>query len=402
MGGRPLRDLATVAVHGNVREGGGHGGGDGEHRSGPVESPLVLSSAFAFESSEVAEAAFRGESDALIYGRWQNPTARELEEHLAALEGGEAAIVTASGMAAVSGTILGLLESGAHIVAPRALYGESARLFRERLPKLGITTTFIDDVTRAGYERATTAATRIHYVETPSNPTLAVTDIGAVAEGAHLRGLTVVVDNTFATPICQRPLLLGADVVIHSLTKGLSGHGDAIGGAVIASRVLRDRIADTIVKGLGGVLAPFNAFLTQRGLRTLVLRVERAAASALAIAQHFEGHRAVKRVHYPGLVSHPSHELARTQMSLFGAIVSLELTGGREACRALVERVKLITHAVSLGDVKTLVTHPASTTASTMPSADRVAAGITDDLIRLSVGVESSRDLIEDLEQALR
>jgi cystathionine beta-lyase/cystathionine gamma-synthase len=396
MGGRPLRDLATVAVHGR------QGDGEGAHRSGPVEPPLVLSSAFAFESSEVAEAAFRGESDALIYGRWQNPTARELEEHLAALEGGEAAIVTASGMAAVSGTMLGLLESGAHIVAPRALYGESARLFRERLPKLGITTTFIDDVTRAGYERATTAATRIHYVETPSNPTLAVTDIRAVAEGAHVRGLTVVVDNTFATPICQRPLLLGADVVIHSLTKGLSGHGDAIGGAVIASRGLRDRIADTIVKGLGGVLAPFNAFLTLRGLRTLALRVERAAASALTLAQHFEGHRAVKRVHYPGLESHPSHELARTQMTLFGAMVSLELTGGREACRALVERVKLITHAVSLGDVKTLVTHPASTTASTMPPADRVAAGITDDLIRLSVGVESPRDLIEDLEQALR
>lgn len=396
-------DLDTVAVHGAT-----HGRPDVAAASGPVESPLVLSSAFRFESAEVAERAFSAAAGApgddddptFIYGRWQNPTVMELEKCLAALEGGEAAIATASGMAAVSGAALGLLGSGDHVVAPRALYGETARLFRERLPRLGIETTFIDDRGADAYAAAARPSTRLFYIETPTNPTLALTDIRAVAERARALGAWSVVDSTFATPICQRPLSLGADLVIHSMTKALSGHGDAIGGAVIGSRALRDRVADTIVKGLGGVLAPFNAFLVARGLRTLALRVQRACESALAIARHLERLPGVRAVHYPGLERHPDHALAAQQMRGFGAILSFELED-HARCREVLDRVRLVTHAVSLGDVRTLITHPASTTASTMPIQDRTRAGITDGLMRLSVGIESVDDLLRDLDQAL-
>lgn len=396
-------DPATITVHGPLE--------DAAHArpTGPVEAPLVLSSAFRFESADAAASAFAAassgadatdEDPTYIYGRWQNPSVLELERTLAALEGGEAAIATASGMAAVSGAALGLLQAGDHVVAPRALYGETARLFRERLPRLGIETTFIDDRGADAYAAAARPSTRLFYLETPTNPTLALTDIRAVTDRARALGAWSAVDSTFATPICQRPLELGADLVIHSMTKALSGHGDAIGGAVISSRALRCRIADTIVKGLGGVLAPFNAFLVARGIRTLALRVERACENALVIARHLERHPRVRAVHYPGLERHPDHALATRQMKGFGAILSFELDD-RERCRALLDRVRLVTHAVSLGDVRTLVTHPASTTASTMPEADRARAGITDCLVRLSVGIESVNDLVRDLDQAL-
>lgn len=387
-------DLSTLAVHGGPP-------GDAPRPSGPVEPPLVLSSAFSFESGAVAEAAFKGDDDAYIYGRWQNPTVSELERTLAALEGGEAAIATASGMAAVSGAILALSSAGDHVVAPRALYGETARLLRERLPRFGVTTTFLSDPSVRAYEEAIGPRTKILYVETPQNPTLGVTDIAEIARLGHSRGLVTIVDNTFATPACQKPLGLGADVVVHSMTKGLCGHGDAIGGAVVASRALRERIADTIVKGFGGVLAPFNAFLISRGIRTLALRSERSCASALTIAGWLSERRDVSRVHYPGLASHPGHALAARQMKGFGAILSFELAGGREACRKLVDQVRVVTHAVSLGDAKTLLTHPATTTASTMPEDDRRAVGITDSLVRLSVGIEGVDDLLGDLDRAL-
>ncbi len=387
-------ELSTTAVHGISEP-------QRERPSGPVEAPLVLSSAFSFESGEVAEAAFRGDDPAYIYGRWQNPTVAELERTLALLEGGEAAIATASGMAAVSGAILGLIDSSDHVVAPRALYGETARLLRERLPRFGISTTFLDDPSPEAYERAINPATKILYLETPQNPTLGVTDIESITALARRKGIVTIVDNTFATPACQRPLLLGADVVVHSMTKGLCGHGDAIGGAVISRRDLRDRIADTVVKGFGGVLAPFNAFLISRGIRTLSLRAERSCSSALSIARSLESRRDVERVHYPGLASHPQHALAAKQMRAFGAILSFELVGGRAACRRVVDGLGLITHAVSLGDAKTLITHPATTTASTMPEDDRRAVGITDGLLRLSVGIEDAGDLLWDLTSAL-
>lgn len=365
-----------------------------------LEPPLTLSSAFAFESAETAAAAFRGENDAFIYGRWGNPTVQRLEARLAELESGEAAIATASGMAAIAGVLLTMTRSGDHVVAPRSMYGETARLLRERLPRFGVETTFVDDTSSSGYAAAIRPTTKLLYVESPANPTLAVTDIADVARLARSRGVVTIVDNTFATPYCQTPLELGADLVVHSMTKALGGHGDAIGGCVVGAADAMGAIAETVVKGLGGVLAPFNAFLIARGLSTFALRQERATTSALAIARWLERHPAVVRVHYPGLSSSPGHATAARQMRAFGSLVAFELRG-LDAARRLVDRVELVSHAVSLGDVRSLVTHPASTTASTMPPADRATAGIGDGLLRLSVGIEDTDDLLADLDAAL-
>jgi len=383
--------FATLAVH----------AGHERVATGPVEAPIVTSVAFAFASAEEAEGAFSGDNDAFIYGRWGNPTVQALEAAMAELEGGEAAVCTASGMAAISGSLIALLQAGDHVVAPRALYGETARLLRERLPRLGITTTFVDEVTPDAFEAAIRPGTRVLYAETPQNPTLRLTDLRAVTAIAKKHGLLSIVDNTFATPWCQRPLLDGADIVVHSMTKSLSGHGDAIGGVAVGTQALRDRIADVIVKGFGAVMSPLVANQIARGVRTLDVRMERACASALSIASWLEARAGIARVHYPGLSSHPDHVLATRQMRAAGALVSFELWGGKDAGRALLDRVKLIVHAVSLGDVRSLITRPASTTASTMPEADRRSAGITDGLVRLSVGIEHSSDIIADLDSAL-
>lgn len=361
----------------------------------------MTSVAFAFDSAEEAEGAFRGDNDAPIYGRWGNPTVSALEAQIASLEGGEAAVCTASGMAAVSGALLALLETGDHVVAPRALYGETARLLRERLPRLGIETTFVEEPTPAAFAAAIGKTTRLLYLETPQNPTLRLTDIAQVAAIARARGLLTVVDNTFATPWCQTPLALGADVVVHSMTKALSGHGDAIGGVAVARLELRDRIADTVVKGLGAVLAPLSAYLIARGVRTLDVRMERACRSARTVAEWLSTRNGITRVHYPTLPSHPDHALAFRQMREGGALVSFELDGGREAGRRLLDRVGLCIHAVSLGDARTLITHPASTTASTMPAEDRARVGIGEGLVRLSVGLEDPADIVADLDAAL-
>lgn len=368
---------------------------------GPLEQPIVLSSAFAFASADEAEGAFRGENDAYIYGRWGNPNVDLLEQKLAALEGAEDAAVSASGMSAIGGAMLALLSTGDHIVAPRALYGETARLFRERLPKLGITTTFIDDVAKESYRAAMTDRTRLVYLETPSNPTLLVTDIAEVTSLARERGALSIVDNTFATPYGQQPIALGADLAVHSMTKFLCGHGDAIGGVVAGSRALVRAIRDTTIKGYGAALSPFNAFLIDRGVRTLALRMERATTTAGVLARFLAEHPAVAVVHHPSLPSHPGHAIAKRQMRAFPAILSFELRAGVAAARRVRERVEIVTHAVSLGDARTLITHPASTTASTMPPADRAKVGIGDALLRLAVGIEDADDLVADLRHAL-
>jgi cystathionine beta-lyase/cystathionine gamma-synthase len=384
--------LSTLSVH---------GGEPHPAKAGPVEPPIVLSSSFSFESAEQAAGAFRGENDARIYGRWGNPTVDDLEAKIAALEGAGAAAAVASGVAAISGTLLTLLGAGDHVVAPVALYGETARLLRERLPRLGITTTFVEDTSAAGYERAIQKETRLLYIETPANPTMAVTDIRSIVALARSRGLRTVADNTFATPYCQQPLALGVDLVIHSMTKFLGGHGDAIGGAVAGEEKLVAQVREQTVKGLGAALSPFGAFLIQRGVRTFALRMRQATGTALALARWLETHPAVERVHHPGLESSPAHAVAREQMRAFPAILSFEVRGGVAAGRKVLEGVKLITHAVSLGDTRTLITHPASTTASTMPPADRARAGIGDGLLRLAVGIEDQEDLQADLAQAL-
>jgi methionine-gamma-lyase len=393
--------IATACVH----------AGEPQGEDGALDPAIVMSSAFAFTSAEHAARAFRGEEEAWIYGRWGNPTVDALEQKLAALEGAESACATSSGMAAIAGVLLASCEAGDHIVAPQSMYAESARLLRERLPKLGITTTFVAG-TREAYEEAVTDRTRILYVETPSNPTLGVVDIAAVAELARARGggargrPKVLVDGTFATPFAQTPLALGADLVVHSMTKGISGHGDVIGGAVMGARALVDAARDAIVKGFGGVLAPLSAWLVARGLRTFALRQERACATAAELAAHLAAHPRVASVHHPSLPSHPGHALAQKQMHAYGAMLSFELRAeaGSDALargRNVLEALRLATHAVSLGDVRTLVVHPASTTHSTMPPEARRLAAITDGLLRVSCGLESVFDLKADFDRAL-
>lgn len=386
--------LATACVHAGETPGG----------EGELDPPIVLSSAFAFTSAEHAARAFRGEEHAWIYGRWGNPTVEALERKLAALEGAQAACAAASGMAAIAGVVLATCASNDHVVAPRSMYAESARLFRERLPKLGIATTFVES-TASAYAAAATNATRILYVETPSNPMLGITDVAAIVELA--RSLPsrpiVVVDGTFATPFAQTPLELGADFVVHSMTKGIGGHGDVIGGVVLGSHEGVSRVRETIVKGFGGVLSPLSAWLLLRSLRTFALRQERACATAAALAAHLDRHPRVAVVHHPSLPSHPGHELAKRQMHSYGAVFSFELAGSDalERGRKVLESLKVATHAVSLGDARTLVVHPASTTHSTMPADERRAAGITDGLLRVSCGLEACGALLEDIDGAL-
>jgi methionine-gamma-lyase len=329
-----------------------------------------------------------------------------LEGKLAALEGTSAACATASGMAAVSGALMTLCARGDHIVAPRSMYAESARLLRERLPRFGIETTFVEATDTAAYERAMLPTTRVLYIETPANPNLAVTDIAAVVELARARGVATVADNTFATPFSQTPHALGVDVVVHSVTKALGGHGDAIGGCVCGRAEDVSRIRDLIVKGFGGVIAPFNAFLVARGLRTFALRQRQQCATAAQLARQLQEHPRVAVVHHPSLVTHPGHALALRQMHAFGSLLSFELRapgGGAaiDAGRRVLETVRTIAHAVSLGDVRSLLVHPASTTHSTMPPEARAAANISDGLLRLSVGIEAATDLWSDLSQAL-
>lgn len=403
---RRADEIATACVH----------AGDSESADGALDVPIVLSSAFAFESADQAAKAFKGEDDAWIYGRWGNPTVDALEKKLAALEGSEDACATASGMAAISGTLLSVCEAGDHIVAPRSMYAESARLLRERLPKLGITTTFVENSASA-YAAACTEKTRVLYVETPSNPTLGVIDVATVKILAGLRAAAsgrkplVVVDSTFATPFAQTPLGFGADLVVHSMTKGMGGHGDVIAGAVCGSKEHVARARDTIVKGFGGVLSPFAAWTVARSLRTFAIRQERMNATAATLAAFLSEHPRVAFVHHPSLRSHSGHELAQKQMHAYGTMLSFELAdtlvsyGEGEVIehgRMVLERLRVATHAVSLGDARTLVVHPASTTHSTMPVVERRRASIGDGLLRVSCGLESASDLVADFDQALQ
>jgi methionine-gamma-lyase len=392
--------LAAIAVHGgDEREA-------PDAATGALEPPIVMSSAFGFASAEEAAGAFRGDNDAYIYGRWGNPTVEALEVKLAALEGAGAACATASGMAAVSGVVLGLIDAGGHIVAPRSMYGESARLFRERLPRFGITTTFVDATDVGNYETALRPSTKVLYIETPANPNLAISDVAAIVALAKSRGIMTVSDNTFATPFAQTPLALGVDVVLHSMTKALGGHGDVIAGCVCGSEEIVGKVRDFVVKGAGGVLSPHAAFLIARGLRTFALRQEKACSNAASIARSLTEHPRVAKVHHPSLPSHPGHATANLQMHAYGAILSLELRAttkesALDAGRRVLDGVRLMTHAVSLGDVRTLIVHPASTTHSTMPKETRAAANITDGLLRVSVGIESARALFDDLARAI-
>jgi cystathionine beta-lyase/cystathionine gamma-synthase len=369
-------------------------------RSGSLAPPIAQTSTFAFASSAEMRRYLDGDPGLYLYTRYANPTLRELEETLAALEGAEAGIVLASGMAAMSTAVLSLVRAGDEVLASASLYGGTIKLLSELLARLSVSARFVPPADLARVDQLAGDTSRLLILESPTNPTLDVVDLQAVCEAAHARGLAVVVDNTFATPIVQRPLALGADLVMHSLTKALAGHSDLIGGALVGSRARADAARATM-KMLGGCLDPHAAFLALRGLRTLHLRVERQCRNALALARHFEGHAALVRVHYPGLESHPDHAIARRQMAAFGGIVSFELRGGLEAAERFYDRLQLVARAASLGGVESLASLPVHTSHHGLDLAALRTAGIEPGLVRLSIGVEDEADLVADLEQAL-
>ncbi|WP_397544441.1 methionine gamma-lyase [Roseovarius salis] len=379
-----------------------HLGYDPADHEGALTPPLHLTSTFAFETAEAGGETFAGEREGHIYSRISNPTLDLLERRVAALEGGEAGLALASGMGAITATLWTLLSPGDEVIVDKTLYGCTFAFMHHGLRRFGITVTHVDLTDPANLSEAMTASTRVVYFETPANPNMRLVDIAAVAEIAHSGGAQVIVDNTYATPYLTRPIALGADIVVHSATKYLGGHGDLVAGIVVGRA---DQVGEIRLVGMkdmtGAVMAPFNAMLVLRGLKTLALRMERHCASARSVAEWLEGHPEVGTVFYPGLESFGQHALACRQMAHPGAMIAFELKGGLDAGRRMMNRVTMIGRAVSLGDAETLVQHPASMTHSTYTAEERAAHGIGDGLIRLSVGLEDRADIIDDLDGAL-
>ncbi len=367
-----------------------------------VTAPIHMASTFRFQNADEAADAFEAE-DRPIYTRWGNPNLSQLEEKVAALEGAEAGLAAASGMAAISTALFTLLREGDHLIATTGLYSGTYHLLMEDLPRFGIEVTLVEATSPEAFDAAVRPQTRLIYLESPGNPLLALNDLEAVASGiARPKGITTVIDNTFATPINQRPISLGVDVVVHSATKFLGGHGDALGGLVVGPHEFIQNALRGPLRHFGGSMSPFNAWVIARGTRTLPLRMQRHNDNALAVANWLSDHPKVAQVRYPWHPSHPQHDLAVRQMPGGGSgVVVFELEGGAEAGARLLDRVQLCVRAVSLGDTFSLITHPASTTHRSVPREARLNAGITDGLVRLSVGLEDVEDILEDLEQAL-
>jgi cystathionine beta-lyase/cystathionine gamma-synthase len=382
----------TRAVHVPVRQPTG---------SRPLGVPIYQGHLFAFDDADSMAAAFDGPEGAYFYSRLGNPTVRALEDAVADLEGGMGAIATGSGMGAITAVLLTLLKTGDHLIAQRCLYGGTYAAVRDLAERWGVEVTFVSGDDPEEVRAALRPNTRVLYLETIANPTTQVADLPALLAIAREAGVTGVVDNTFATPLLCRPIEHGADVVVHSATKFLCGHGDALGGiAIFADAALHRRVWDHAVE-LGASADPFAAWLVLRGLTTLALRMERHCSNAQLLAERLTAHPAVTRVHYPGLTAHPGHELAGRLMSGYGAVVSFELAGGREAGRTFIETVRLASLAASLGEAKTLVIHPASTSHRQLDAAALEAAGIGEGTVRIAVGIEHPEDLWADLEQAL-
>lgn len=368
--------------------------------TGAVTVPIYQTSTFAFRNAKHGAELFAGGDDGFIYTRLGNPTIRALEECVAELEHGFAGIATSSGMGAVSVVYLALLGQGAHMVSTASVYGPSRGLAEKHLSRFGVTATFVDTTDAEAVRRAMRPETRVLYVETPSNPAMQVTDLRAMAAIAREHDCVLVVDNTFASPYLQQPLDLGADVVLHSVTKFINGHADIVGGVIVTRTEEMYRRLRPLMVALGTNMDPHQAFLVLRGVKTLGLRVERAQKVAIEVARWLEGRPEVAWVRYIGLPSHPQYELAKRQMSGPGSMIGFELHGGVVAGAAVMDHVKLATLAVSLGGVESLIEHPASMTHAGMSREDRLEAGITDGLVRYSVGIEDAADLIADLEQA--
>ena len=374
----------------------------GQERSqfGEHAEALYLTSSFVFKDAAQAAARFAGTEEGMVYARFSNPTVAVMQERLAALEGAEGCIATASGMSAILSTVMALLKSGDHIVASRSLFGATQQMFGNIFTRFGVDTTFVAGTRPEGFRAALKPNTKLVFIETPSNPLTEVFDIVALAEVAHEGHALLAVDNCFCTPVLQRPLALGADLVIHSATKYLDGQGRVLGGAVCGSKALTEEVFK-FLRTAGPTLSPFNAWVILKGLETLKIRMQAQSANALALATWLEAHRKVDRVFYPGLPSHPQHALAMRQQASGGAILSFEVKGGRAEAWRVVDNCKLLSITANLGDTKTTITHPASTTHGRISAEARAEAGISEGLLRIAVGLEAVEDIEADLARGL-
>jgi O-succinylhomoserine sulfhydrylase len=361
---------------------------------------IFLTSSFVFGSAAEAAARFKGEQPGPIYARFTNPTVQMMEARLAALEGAERCVAFASGMASILATVMGLMKAGEHVVASRSIFGSTVQLFSNILGRFGIETTYVSPTDPAEWRAAVKPNTKLFFVESPSNPLTEVSDIRALADIAHASGAWLAVDNCFCSPALQQPLKFGADIVIHSATKYLDGQGRVLGGAVLGSQALMEGVY-TFLRTAGPTLSAFNAWVILKGMETLALRMEAHSKNALALAQWLEAQPQVARVLYPGLQSHPQHELAMAQQKTGGGIVAFELKGGQAAAWKLIDATRMLSITANLGDTKTTITHPATTTHSRMTAEQRAAAGIGDGLVRIAVGLESVADIQADLERGL-
>lgn len=375
-------------------------GGEFDDALGSATVPIYQTSTFKFDSAEHGAACFAGESNGYIYTRIGNPTIHSLETLLAELECGFGGIATSSGMGAVNTVYGTLLKKGDHVVSSAAVYGPSRIVLETYYKNFGIDSSFVNTADINEVRKAIKPETRLLYIETPSNPTMEISDLKACCKLAHEHNMLVAVDNTFCSPYLQRPIEFGADIVLHSLTKFINGHADIVGGVVVAKEEALYKKLRSVMIMLGFNMDPHQAYLVIRGVKTLSIRMDRAQESAIKIARYLEEHPKVEWVRYPGLASHPQHQLAKTQMDGFGSMISFELKGGIEAGRILMNSVKMAILAVSLGGVETLIQHPASMTHSKVSVEGKVKAGITDGLVRFSVGIEDVADLIADLDQA--
>ncbi len=375
--------------------------GIGEYEYGAVVPPIYQTSTFKFNSVEEGADLFAGKAKGYIYTRMLNPTVEALENSIAELEEGYKALGCGSGMAAIHTLFASVLQSGDHVICSESVYGPTTTLLKSVMSKFGIKSTFVDTTSLDNIKKEITPETKLIFIETPGNPTLAISDITAIAKLAHESKAKLAVDNTFMSPVLQTPLTLGADFVVHSLTKFLNGHADVVGGVIIVKDENDYLQFRKTLNQLGGVIDPFNAFLVHRGIKTLALRMKKHCESAQIIAEYLENHKAVKWVRYPGLKSHPQYQTGQKQHKGPGGMITFELEGGLEAGKILMNSVKICQLAVSLGGVESLIQHPASMTHYSMGKEAREAAGISDGLVRLSVGVENVQDLINDLDLAL-
>ncbi|MGD9380583.1 MAG: aminotransferase class I/II-fold pyridoxal phosphate-dependent enzyme [candidate division WOR-3 bacterium] len=377
-----------------------HGGQHPDKWTGALSPPIYQTSTFAFRDADHGASLFKEEAEGYIYTRISNPNINLLADKMALLESAEAGSIFASGLAAIFNAAVAVTKSGGHIVSDDTIYGGTFTLLKEYMPEFGIEVSFVDATDLNQVAAAVNERTTMLFVETPANPTMKILDIAACAKFAHSKNLLLCVDNTFATPCLQRPIELGADIVLHSATKYLGGHGDIIGGVVVGKKDFNKKMWDK-GKEIGASISPFNAWLILRGLKTLSVRMEKHCSNAMKIADYLNAHKNVEHVYYPGLTTHPGHELAKKQMKDFGGMIGFDVKGGKEAGKAVMNSVKLCTLAVSLGDVDTLIEHPASMTHSSYDEEELKACGIGLGFVRISVGLEHVDDLIEDLEQAL-